>query len=198
MNSVKVFFHSIDFISQSGVIHLWSCPPPPFPHPPFSQHTHPAAFIKPAATAFVVFATFLMTSQGLYVLSFDKLPPTCLHANLLWGGFSKFFRSPFSIPSDGGEEEAEEEEEGGGRTAAIQQPELESTSCIFNELMVRSDSEKAQTTLGYLVPLKATNEMNKCFLVHEVNSGGGGGGGAGEEVSRVKMRKKTRTRRRMR
>lgn len=52
---------------------------------------------------------------------------------------------------------------GGGRTAAIQQPELESTSCIFNELMVRSDSEKAQTSLGYLVPLKATNEMNKCF-----------------------------------
>lgn len=46
--------------------------------------------------------------------------------------------------------------------------------------MVRSDSEKAQTTLGYLVPLKATNEMNKCLLVYGVNSGGRGGEGSAE------------------
>lgn len=31
-------------------------------------------------------------------------------------------------------------------------------------------------SLGYLVPLKATNEMNKCFLGYGVNSGGGGFG----------------------
>lgn len=58
-----------------------------------------------------MFATFLTTSLGWYILPSDKLPPTCLHANLLQGGFSKFFLSPFSIPSDGGEEEEEGEAE---------------------------------------------------------------------------------------
>lgn len=103
MNSVKVFFHSFDFICQSGFIHLLTfC---------FFPHTH-SAFIKPAATLHPqCFATFLTTSQGWYIPPSDKLPPTCLHENLLQGGFSKYFLSPFSIPSDGGEEEEEREAE---------------------------------------------------------------------------------------
>lgn len=52
-------------------------------------------------------------------------------------------------------------------------PKLECRSCIFNELVVRSDVETYQTSLGYLVPIKGTNEMNKCFFGYEVNSGGG-------------------------
>lgn len=49
------------------------------------------------------------------------------------------------------------------RAAVIQQPKLECRSCVFNELMVRSDTEKGWTSLGYLVPLQATNEENKHF-----------------------------------
>lgn len=157
------------------------------------QHTY-SIYKTCSLLAFSVFATFLTIAQGL-VCTLCRL--TSCHQHVCVQISSRVDLANFSIlhfqfrQMEGRRRQrrARRREEEGEQTAAIQQPELESTSCIFNEPVVRSDSEKAQTTLGYLVPLKATNEMNKCFFfVYEVNSevGEREGGEAGREVWREK------------
>lgn len=135
---------------------------------PLHQHTY-SIYKTCSLLAFSVFATFLTIAQGL-VCTLCRL--TSCHQHVCVQISSRVDLANFSIlhfqfrQMEGRRRQrrARRREEEGEQTAAIQQPELESTSCIFNEPVVRSDSEKAQTTLGYLVPLKATNEMNKCFF----------------------------------
>ena len=84
----------------------------------------------------------------------DKLPSCSVYVNPLQAGISHVHYNYLIASNCRGREI---------NKAVIQQPKLECRSCIFNELMVRSDITKGQTSPGYLVLLKATNEMNKCF-----------------------------------